>query len=127
MKRLGMIAALAVGLASGSAFAAEIQGYDAVKFKAAQEAGKTIVLAFHKDGCATCAAQAPKMQAVLEPLDSAKVAAFVVKFDPSAELAKQFGVVKQSTLVVLKGKALKAKELGVTDEAKIRDLVNKGM
>lgn len=51
----------------------------------------------------------------------------MVKFDPSAAVTKQYQVGMQSTLVVLKGDQVKAKETGLTDEKKIRELVSKGL
>lgn len=116
-----------VATATVNSYAADMLEYDSKAFSTAQAQGRTIVLAFHKDGCATCASQDPKVRAVLKPMDSTKVVGFVVKFDADAAPAKQYGVVKQSTLVVLKGETVKAKELGLTDEAKIRALVNKGL
>jgi hypothetical protein len=119
-----------IGIAFGFstlAMAADMAAFEAKAFEQAKAQGKTVVLAFHKDGCATCASQDPKVRAVLAPLDGKSVVGFVAKFDPKSELSKTYQVSMQSTLVVLKGNAVKAKAMGLTDEDKIRELVTKGL
>jgi len=86
---------------SGGAFASTLESYDERAFQEARSSGGTVVLQFHKEGCATCAAQQAALDTVIRDESPEKLRVFSVKFDPASEIAKRYGVRSQSTMVVL--------------------------
>lgn len=117
---------LLIGLSSMAA-AAGSQPFDASAFKAAQTAGKPIVVEIHADWCPECKAQ----NRVLDRLGSEPRYAGLVRlridYDGQKNLVKQFKARQQSTLIVYKGDKELARAVGITSEDEIRALVDKAI
>ncbi len=123
ISQLMSVSALVLGL-SGGAHAATLEAFKDVAFESARAKDVTTILQFHKEGCATCAAQKTALEAAIREESPEKVRAFSVKFDPASEMAKRYGVKTQSTLIVLRGDQVESKSAGITDETKIRELLS---
>ncbi|WP_373506238.1 thioredoxin family protein [Aestuariivirga sp.] len=103
------------------AFAAS---YSDSAFEAAQAAGKSIILEFHADWCPTCRAQSPAVRSVMSSKYD-DFAIFTVNYDSQKSAVKKFGVRRQSTLIVFKGKSEKGRAVGITSESAIAKLMAK--
>lgn len=114
-------------VAGGAAFAGEITPFDQKKFEAAQAAGKTILVDVHADWCGTCQKQAPAIEKLSKDKAFSGAEFLRVNFDSDKEAVRLFNVQKQSTLIVFKGSAEKARSTGETDPQKIRALLEKGV
>lgn len=92
-------------------------------FDASQKQGKLILVHVNAPWCPFCAKQRPIIaQLVTEPKFKDLVV-YTIDFDTQKEQLKEFGVQKQSTLIVFKGPAEKARSTGETDPAKIESMV----
>lgn len=114
-------------LFGATAFAAEWQPFDQASFQQAQAQGKTVVLDFHADWCPTCQKQKSILQEVFNEKEFESVVGFTVNFDAATELKQSHNVIKQSTLIVFKGKDEIARNMGVTDKTEIKALILKGL
>jgi thioredoxin-like negative regulator of GroEL len=105
--------------------AASEQAFTAQAFKAAQDAGKPILVEIHADWCPTCKAQQP----VLNKLSGEKACSndvrFKIDFDSQKDLLRQFNAKTQSTLVLYKGRTEIARSVGETDESRLRAMLQK--
>jgi thiol-disulfide isomerase/thioredoxin len=110
-------------VASFAAHAA--QPFTAKSFQDAQAAGKSIVIDVTASWCPVCKVQRP----IIEGLEKSnpQLAVFEVDFDKSKDVLKQFGVQRQSTLIVFKGTKEVGRSTGDTDPASITSLVKKGL
>ena len=84
-----------------------------------------MAVVFHADWCPTCRAQAPVLKELM--LDSKRQALtlFVADFDKEMALRKEFGVAKQSTIVVFdKGKEV-TRSTGDTQRESLAELLSK--
>ena len=110
-----------------SAHAATEQAFSAQAFKAAQDAGKPILVEIHADWCPTCKAQ----QLILNKLSGeaafSDVVRLKVNLDNQKDLLKQFNARMQSTLILYKGKTEIARSVGETDEGRIRAMLQKAL
>jgi thioredoxin 1 len=104
--------------------AGDARSYDSAAFKAAQTAGKPIVIEIHADWCTEC-----KMQNLIlnklsgQPHYTAMVR-LRVDYDKQKEAVKEFRAKKQSTLIVYRGEKEIARAVGITSEEKIRALLD---
>ena len=109
------------------AAAAGSQPFDPAAFKAAQAAGKPIVVEIHADWCPECKAQ----NRVLDRLGSepryGSLVRLRVDYDGQKNLVRQFKARQQSTLIVYKGGKELARAVGITSEDQIRALVDKAI
>ncbi|MEL7047987.1 MAG: thioredoxin family protein [Pseudomonadota bacterium] len=124
-KIFGVLAvALAFAMTAGHVSAEFKEDYSSAAFEQAQADGKHIVVEVFKQGCGTCAAQQP----ALEAARAAHPDAVFLKFDfvNNTEAVKRFKVVKQSTIIVFKGNDELARVIGETDKDKLLDLIKQG-
>ena len=121
-------AALAVVLSAvaSAALALEIQPYSAQALADAKAAGKAVALHFHADWCPTCRAQA-KVFDGLKADASLPVTILVADYDRERELKKTLNVRTQSTLIVYRGSAEKARLAGETSAEKLKDALRAGL
>ncbi|MEW6689158.1 MAG: thioredoxin family protein [Pseudomonadota bacterium] len=97
----------------------EIKPYTADLLAQAQAAGRPVALHFHADWCPTCRAQ----EDVFNRLESDATLALtllVVDYDKERELKRKLNVRVQSTLIVFRGKAERARLAGETSEEKLK-------
>lgn len=123
----GLLAALVIGPLLTTAFAGSSAPYTPEAFKAAQAAGKPILVEVHADWCPTCKAQ----EAVLDVLKADpkfdKLVTFRVNFDQQKQVLREFGAQAQSTLIVFKGASEVGRSVGDTRRASIESLVGKSL
>ena len=125
MKLLKTLTALSLALATNLALALDIQPYSAKTLADLQQAGKGVALHFHADWCPTCRAQ-EKVFNQWKGDNAVPGTLLVVNYDNEKELKKQLGVRSQSTLIVFKGTAEKARLGGETDAGKLRAALQSG-
>ncbi len=107
--RRNIITLAAVGVAMPSAFArAAVTEFTMEAFKAAQKAGKPILVDVWASWCPTCKAQGPILKTLLADPKNKDMVMFRVNFDTQLDVLKALNVQSQSTLIVFKG----AKETG---------------
>jgi thioredoxin 1 len=102
------------------AHALEIKPYTAAALAAAQQADQPVAVHFHADWCPTCRAQTKVLQS-LEAEPGLDLTVLVANYDTEKALKRRFKVNAQSTLVVLHGKSERARLVGDTTTAGIRD------
>lgn len=98
--------------------------FEPAAFSQAQTDQKHIVVEVFKKGCGTCAAQKPSLEAARAQYPDAVFMAF--DFANDAEFVKRFEVVKQSTIIVFKGKDEVARLVGETQRDAILGAIAKG-
>ncbi|HRE21034.1 MAG TPA: thioredoxin family protein [Rhabdaerophilum sp.] len=111
------IAAPALSLASG------FTTYTKPAFDAALKGSKPVLVHVHAEWCPVCKKQEAVFNELSGSADFKKLAAFVVDFDKEADFKKAHGVNNQSVILVFKGGKEVARSGGVTDKAKIAELV----
>ncbi len=82
MRILKKIVILSISV-SGSLLAIDAEEFNKEKFEQALTDKKTVVLAFHKDGCSACKAQDPNLRAVLKNKPEQSTASFIANIDES--------------------------------------------
>jgi thioredoxin 1 len=92
-------------------------------FKAAQTAGKPILVDVSAPWCPTCKAQAPVIQSLMKKPEFKNFALFEVDFDTQKDALRMFNARQQSTLIVFKGKTETARSTGETGAGAIEILV----
>lgn len=99
--------------------------YNASLFNKAQAENKMIVVDVYKDGCGTCARQKPALTEARTQYPDA--AFFRVDFANDKEAVKRFRAIKQSTIIVFKGKLERGRVLGETNKDKILAMISQGV
>lgn len=124
MKTFQFLAALttfaAIGI-STPAIAGPIKPYTITAFKAAQKAGKPILVDVHADWCPTCRRQAPTIVEISKDPAFSKLVIFKIDFDTQVKEREALNVRKQSTLIVYKGTVEKGRVTGITARNDIRE------
>lgn len=111
----------------GTVSAGPWSSYDEASFKKAQAEGKTVVLDFYADWCSTCVKQRPVLVKLLNEEKFDRVVGFKVNFDEAEELKKRLNVYSQATLIVFKGEKEVARNIGVTGQDELKNLIGKGI
>lgn len=111
--------ALALLGVAALAQALEVKPYSAASLAAAQQADRPVALHFRADWCPTCRAQDAAIQS-LKPEQGLDLTVLAVNYDTEKALKRQFNVQAQSTLIVLHGKQERARLVGETSAAGIR-------
>ena len=101
--------------------------FDQTAFEAAQASGRSILVEFHTTWCPVCKVQRPFLTTLGQNPKYQKIAYFEIDFDRHKELARDFRVHKQSTLIVFKGKNEIARSTGDTNRVSIEALVAKSL
>ncbi len=102
------------------AHALEIKPYTAAALAAAQRADRPVAVHFHADWCPTCRAQTTVLQS-LQAEPGLDLTVLVANYDTEKALKRRFHVNAQSTLVMLHGSSERARLVGDTTAAAIRD------
>jgi len=116
----GLTAALAL-----PAMASPSQPFDEAAFRAAQQAGKTILVEVHADWCSACAKQKPILESLGKEPGFDKLVRFKVDFDKPGTALKTLRVTSQATLVLFRGEKEVARSTFDTDAASIRGMLAK--
>ena len=117
-------AVVALVLSAGAASAFEEKPFACDTFKAAQSAGKAILIEAYAPWCSVCRAQ----QKVLDDLKANPkydpLVVFTVNYDDQREALQALKVQRQSTLVVFKGEKETGRSLADTQAASIEKLID---
>ena len=92
-------------------------------FKAAQKAGKPILIDVWASWCPTCKAQGPILKSLLADPKNKDMVMFRVNFDTQLDVLKTFNVQQQSTLIVFKGATEAGRSVGDTNKSSIAALL----
>ena len=122
--RRNIITLAAVGITMPTAFAraAETE-FTMEAFKAAQKAGKPILVDVWASWCPTCKAQGPVLKSLLADPKNKDMVMFRVNFDTQTDVLKAFNVQSQSTLIVFKGTKETGRSVGDTEAGSIGALI----
>jgi thioredoxin 1 len=126
-----LLAAFALGALALSATTTEALTrrlpFDQKAFADTQAAGRSILVEFYTTWCPVCKVQRPFLTTLGQNPKYQKIAYFEIDFDRHKDLAREFRVHKQSTLIVFKGKNEIARSTGDTNKASIEALVAKSL
>ncbi len=111
------LSAMAVPLA-----ALEQKPFDAAAVKAAQEAGKPVIIHVTAPWCPTCTAQHAAIDALAGKPEFDHVTLFKIDFDTQEDAWTGFGARTQSTLIAFSGKQETGRLVGETKAAPIESL-----
>ncbi len=117
----------AVLLAPGGAFAGKEQRFTTQAFRAAQDAGKPILVEIHADWCPTCKAQTPILSELAAQPKFKDLVVLRVDFDSQKDEVRDLGARLQSTLIVFKGTAEVGRSVGDTNRKTIAALLDKAL
>ena len=101
--------------------------FDQQAFAEAQASGRPILVEFFTTWCPVCKVQRPFLTTLGQNPKYQKIAYFEIDFDRHKDLAREFRVHKQSTLIVFKGKNEIARSTGDTNKMSIEALVAKSL
>ena len=101
--------------------------FDQKKFDTAVAAGESVVVDFSATWCATCKAQKPIVDKLMELPKFKKVTLFVADYDKEVALKKQLRVAQQSTFVVFKGGKEVTRSTGQTDKDVLAAVFDKAL
>ena len=127
MKQLKIVLAGICLALAGVATASPSRAYDQGVFRAAQSAGKPVLVEIHADWCGECRMQEKVLGKLSGEPAYAELVRLRIDFDTQKNLVKAFGARKESTLVLYKGDREVARAVGITSEAKIRELLGKAI
>ena len=131
MHRRRLLAAIAVGALVLSTVTADALTrrlpFDQKAFADAQASGRSILVEFYTTWCPVCKVQRPFLTTLGQNPKYQKIAYFEIDFDRHKDLAREFRVHKQSTLIVFKGKNEVARSTGDTNKTSIEALVAKSL
>jgi len=105
---------------AGAAQAAEQRPFTDQAFKAAQDAGRAVLVQIHADWCPTCKAQVPILDRFSAQAPYSGIERLRVDFDAQKNVVRRFKATSQSTLILYKGHEEIARSVGETDESRIR-------
>ena len=115
-----VLAGLIASSGGGQAF--EEKPFDMAAFKAAQSAGKPVVVDVFAPWCPVCLAQQKVLATLAQNPKYDKLTLFKVDFDNQPDVLKSFKVRQQSTLIAFKGETETARSAGDTQAASIEAL-----
>lgn len=110
-------------LLAHSAMALDKKPYDAATFKAAQDAGKSILVDVYAPWCPTCQAQRKVLDSLKDNAAYKDITIYEVDFDTQLDALKFFRAQQQSTLIAFKGAQETGRSVGSTKQAAIEDLL----
>ena len=126
MKFLKLVAAGVLLASAAVSHALEVKPYSAAALAAAQAADQPVALHFHADWCPTCRAQDKVLQS-LKKEPGLDLTLLVANYDTEKDLKRRFKVNAQSTLIVLHGQKERARLVGDTTTAGIRDALKSAL
>jgi thioredoxin 1 len=99
------------------------QPFDTATFNALTTGGSPVVVAVHAAWCPTCKAQVPIQTELMKSPEFKTYTLMIVDFDKDFEVMKRFRVLKQSTMIVFRGKTEVGRSIGDTQRESIRALM----
>jgi thiol-disulfide isomerase/thioredoxin len=127
LSRRSVVIGFAAAMVAAAAGAVEKKQFDAAAFEAAQAQGKPILVEVSAPWCPVCKAQAPILARLAGEPRFKSLEIFNVDFDSRKDVLRGFGVQKQSTLIVFKGRQEVGRSTGDTNAASIESLLAKSL
>ncbi|WP_233843402.1 thioredoxin family protein [Dyella sp. 2HG41-7] len=109
------------------AMAQPIQPFSTAALKAAQAAGKPVLVDAYASWCPTCRKQAPTIDAMASDPAFAKLLILRLDYDNQTAEKRALGIQQQSTLIVFKGDKETGREVGLTDPDQIKALASSAL
>ena len=119
---LAVVAGSALTLPRHAAAADRAPWTDAA-FRAAQAAGRPILIEVTAPWCPTCRAQKPHVDAVAADPRMREAVLLSIDFDSQKDALRSLSVRTQSTLIAFNGTQERGRATGITDGAAIRELL----
>ena len=123
--RFAPLAALVAIAAPASA--QPVRTFSLTVLKAAQAAGKPVLVDAFAPWCPTCRAQAPTIDRLAADPAYRNLVILRLDYDNQTAEKKALGVTKQSTLIAYKGNQEVGRTLGITDPAQLRAFAAKAL
>jgi thiol-disulfide isomerase/thioredoxin len=123
--RFAPLAALVAIAAPASA--QPVRPFSLAVLKAAQAAGKPVLVDAFAPWCPTCRAQAPTIDRLAADPAYRNLVILRLDYDNQTAEKKALGVTSQSTLIAYKGKQEVGRTLGMTDPAQLRAFAAKAL
>lgn len=105
------------------ALAKDHQPYTEATFRAAQAAGKSIIVEVHAPWCPICAKQKVVIEQLEKKPEFKDLVFFTVDFDSQKDVLKKFRVTSQSTYISFTGKDEMQRSTGITDPMSLEALL----
>jgi thioredoxin 1 len=121
-----VLAALVLSTVGAAALTRRLP-FDQKAFADAQASGRSILVEFYTTWCPVCKVQRPFLTTLGQDPRYQKIAYFEIDFDRRKDLAREFRVHKQSTLIVFKGKKEISRSTGDTNKTSIEALIAKSL
>lgn len=120
--------ALVLGLIAATPLMAQpIQPFTTAALKAAQAAGKPVLVDAYASWCPTCRKQAPTIDALAKDPAFDKLVILRLDYDKQTEEKRALGIVQQSTLIAFKGEKETDRQVGITDPDQIKKLAQSAL
>lgn len=121
-------ATLLFGLAfTAPAIAQPIQPFSTAALKAAQAAGKPVLVDAYASWCPTCRKQEPTIDAISKDPAFEKLVILRLDYDTQNAEKRDLGIVQQSTLIAFGGSKETGRLVGVTDQEQIKALARSAL
>ncbi|MBE1158794.1 thioredoxin family protein [Dyella sp. 7MK23] len=104
-----------------------IQPFSMAALKAAQTAGKPILVDAYASWCPTCRKQAPTIDAMAKDPAFDKLLILRLDYDNQTAEKQALGIVQQSTLIVFRGNKETGREIGLVEPDQIRTLAKSAL
>lgn len=114
LNRRTVLAGLAATIFTGSQAHAGLVPFDAETFKAAQDAGKSVVLNITAKWCGSCQKQRPVVAALLNNPEFAHLTVFDADYDLHKSELRKLNAQQLTTLIIYRGKSEVARSPGET-------------
>ncbi|MDE1917503.1 MAG: thioredoxin family protein [Sphingomonadales bacterium] len=98
-----------------------VQPFSLAALKAAQAAGKPVLIDAFAPWCPTCRAQAPTIEKLAADPAYKNLIILRLDYDHQTAEKKVLGIHQQSTLIAYKGNREVGRIVGITDPAQLRD------
>jgi thioredoxin 1 len=114
---------MAFSICGYTANASEFIPYSKDSFEALQKKDKEIVLQYHASWCPVCKRQRNVLDTLSKDTAFKDVAFIAANYDTDIDVKKQYAVKGQSTIILFQGNKELKRSQGMTDQAKITDLL----
>ena len=126
LRKLSALLVLGVAFAA-PAMAQPIQPFSMAALKAAQAAGKPVLVDAYASWCPTCRKQEPTITAMTTDPTFEKLVILRLDYDTQNAEKRALGIVQQSTLIAFDGNKETGRLVGVTDPEQIKTLAKSAL
>lgn len=126
LRKLSALLVLGVAFAA-PAMAQPIQPFSMAALKAAQAAGKPVLVDAYASWCPTCRKQEPTITAMTTDPAFEKLVILRLDYDTQNAEKRTLGIVQQSTLIAFDGNKETGRLVGVTDPEQIKTLAKSAL